>query len=280
MLIDLHLHTTASDGRLTPAQLVRRAGRKGMRVIAVTDHDSTEGLVEAYDAGREFPDLRIIPGIEISTDVPSGEIHMLGYFLDWKNPELQTILAQSRDARADRGRRMVEKLNDLGLRITWERVKEIAGDAAVGRPHVAQALLEAGYITTFAEAFDLYIGRNGPAYAEREKLTPVESVKMVARLGGFASVAHPRDIPDLEDALPELVAAGLAGIESYYYGYDREYVEYLVSLADRYGIIPTGGSDCHGIPGGAGGDVGEVDVPVSTADRMFALAEQIGALAR
>lgn len=280
MLVDLHLHTTASDGRLTPAQLVRRAGRKGMRVIAVTDHDSTEGLVEAYDAGKEFPDLRIIPGIELSTDVPSGEIHMLGYFLDWKNPELQAILAQSRDARADRGRRMVEKLNDLGMRITWERVKEIAGDAAVGRPHVAQALLEQGYINTFAEAFDLYIGRNGPAYAEREKLTPVESVQMVARLGGFAAVAHPRDIPNLEDALPELVEAGLAGIESYYYGYDREYVEYLVSLADRYRIIPTGGSDCHGIPGGAGGDVGEVDVPMSTADRMFALAERIGALAR
>lgn len=280
MFIDLHLHTTASDGRLTPAQLVRRAGRKGMRVIAVTDHDSTEGLPEAYEAGKEFPDLRIIPGIELSTDVPDGEIHMLGFFLDWKNPELQGILSDARDARADRGRRMVDKLNALGMNITWERVREIAGDAAVGRPHVAQAMLEAGYITTFAEAFDLYIGRNGPAYAEREKLTPVEAVRMVARLGGFASVAHPRDIMNLEDVLPELVEAGLAGIESYYYGYDREYVEYLVSLTERFGIIPTGGSDCHGIPGGAGGDVGEVDVPDSTAERMFALAERIGALAR
>ncbi|MCX6022048.1 MAG: PHP domain-containing protein [Chloroflexi bacterium] len=280
MLVDFHLHTTASDGRMTPTQLVRRAGRKGMRVIAITDHDSTEGLVEAYEAAKEFPDLRIIPGIELSTDVEAGEIHMLAYFIDWKTPAVQEKLSKFREGRADRGLRMVKKLNDLGMVISWERVLEIADGAAVGRPHVAQAMLEQGYVSNFSEAFDLYIGRNGPAYAEREKLTPVEAVALAKEMGGYAAVAHPRDIPDLEGALPELVDAGLAGLESYYYGYSQEYVEYLVGLANRYGIIPTGGSDCHGIPGGAGGDVGEVDIPMSSADSMLALAERLGALAR
>ncbi|MBI4498602.1 MAG: PHP domain-containing protein [Chloroflexi bacterium] len=274
MAVDLHLHTTASDGRLSPTELVRRAGRKGLRVIAITDHDSTEGLDEAMQAAQQFPQLTIIPGIELSTDIPKGEIHILAYGIDPKAPTLQELLREFRAARLDRGRRMVEKLAELGMPIPWERVLELAQGGAVGRPHVAQAMLEAGWVSSISEAFDLWIGRTGPAYAERPKLTPVEAVQMVKRLDGVTSLAHPADIPNLEDTVADLAAAGLSGIEAHYYGYAREYVDYLCRLAERHHLVPTGGSDCHGIPGGAGGDVGEVAVPLASAERLMALIRQ------
>lgn len=273
-LVDLHLHTTASDGRLTPAELVRRAGQKGLRVIAITDHDSTEGLEEAFAAAKEFSTLTIIPGIELSTDVPNGEIHMLAYFADWKSSVLQAQLQEFRAARFDRGHRMAEKLAALGMPISWDRVVELAQGGAVGRPHVAQGMLDAGWVSTIQEAFEKWIGRTGPAYAERPKLTPEEAVRMVKRMGGITSLAHPKDIPDLEQTVAELAAAGLGGIEAHYYGYTPEYVTYLCSLAERHGLIPTGGSDCHSIPGGAGGDVGEVEVPLESAERLITVIHQ------
>lgn len=277
MAVDLHLHTTASDGRLPPAEIVRRAGRKGLRVIAITDHDSTEGLDEAFETVKEFPTLSIIPGIELSTDVPDGEIHILAYGFDMSDPILQAQLTEFRAARFDRGQRMVQKLNEFGMRISWERVLEFADGGAVGRPHVAQALLEAGYVSNVSEAFDRWIGRTGPAYSERPKLTPAEAVEMVTGMGGVTSLAHPSFIPNLEVAVADLATAGLTGVECYYYGYTPEYVQYLVGLTNRFGLVATGGSDCHSIPGGAGGDVGEVDVPLSAAEGIMEAARKLHA---
>ena len=145
--VDLHLHTTCSDGRLAPSELIRLAYGQGLEVVSVTDHDSTEGLAEAYEAAREFPQMRIIPGIELSTDIPGNEIHMLGYFIKYDDPQFQDILLRFRRGRVERARLMVEKLDAQGLHLDWDRVQEIAGDGAVGRPHIALAMVEKGYCT-------------------------------------------------------------------------------------------------------------------------------------
>ena len=171
MYVDLHMHTTESDGRLTPTQLVDVAASNGARIIAITDHDSTQGLAEAYRAAEKHPQLTIIPGIELSTDIPGSEVHILGYFLDYQRPAFQDILNDFREAREDRGRRMVDKLAEMGMPVSWDRVRELAGggDGAVGRPHVAQAMVEEGYVPAIKDAFDLYIGRTGPGLCRTAK---------------------------------------------------------------------------------------------------------------
>src|SRR5688572_19731524 len=170
---DFHNHSTASDGKLTPTQLIDLAAGNGVRVFALTDHDSTEGIAEARRAAERYPDFFLLPGVELSTDIEGDEVHILGYFTYemLQNEDLQAELSRFREGRFERGRLMTEKLAEIGKPVSWERVLEIAGEASVGRPHVAQALLEAGHISTFNEAFDLYIGRDGPAYVEREKMT-------------------------------------------------------------------------------------------------------------
>ena len=274
MYVDLHMHTTVSDGRLLPAQLIALAASRGLRVIAVTDHDSTEGLGEAYATKEEYPELTIIPGIELSTDIPRSEVHILGYFIDYHDADFQVMLREFRAARVDRGQRMVEKLRDLGVIISWERVQELA-QGAVGRPHVAQAMLEGGYISSIREAFDRYIGRNGPAYADRAKLTPVEAVEAIRKVGGVAVLAHPKDLLDnLDPVLDDICAAGLVGMEVYYQGYEGELSHYLLEVCSARGLIPCGGSDFHGIDGRGEAGLGGVDVPWETAERLFATAER------
>ena len=184
-VVDLHLHTTASDGRLTPTELIKLVASRGLETIAITDHDSTEGLDEALEAGKAFPQLTVIPGMELSTDVPGSEIHILAYFIPSNDKHLQETLQRFRQGRLGRAERMVEKLNDLGVRIEWQRVQEIAGEGAVGRPHIALAMVEKGYVSRTKEAFDVYIGRNGPAYAERDKLTAQEAITLIKGWGAW-----------------------------------------------------------------------------------------------
>lgn len=273
-MVDLHLHTVASDGVLRPREVVRRAARKGLRVIAITDHDSTEGLAEALAEAEQHPGLTIIPGIELSTDIPRSEVHILGYFIDYENAGFQQTLAQFRASRYQRGERMVQKLAELGISIPWERVLHFSDGGAVGRPHVAQAMLEAGYISSVSEAFLRYIGRNGPAYVERQKMTPAEAVSLVRERSGSAVLAHPADIDEgeLEPLLDDLQAVGLAGMEVHYQGYPPELVGKLLAIAKRRGLVPCGGSDYHGPHGPGELGIGEVDVPLETAHRLFALA--------
>ena len=210
----------------------------------------------------------------MSTDIPGDEVHVLGYFLDPKDADLQEELARLRDSRRDRGRRMVEKLHDLGMNISWERVQEIAGDGAVGRPHVAQALLEKGHVGTVQEAFDRYIGRNGPAYVEREKMTPAEAVAILQQSGGLPVLAHPSETGDLEDLLPALKEAGLVGMEVYYQDYDEASVERLLTIARRHGLLPTGGSDYHGLGGEHERLPGDIPLPDEAIDAFMTLAER------
>ena len=272
--VDLHIHTTASDGRFSPEEIVRKAVELGLEVIALADHDCVDGIVPALKAAKKFPQLRIIPAVEVSTDVPDGEVHVLGYFIDYTSRELAEELARFRNSREIRAQKMVAKLADLGVHIDWRRVQEIAGDGSMARPHVAQAMLEKGYITSIREAFDKYIARDGPAYVEREKLTPVEAVALIVRTNGLPVMAHPFTVPDPEALISEMEADGLIGIEVYYNGYTADEISRLVSLADRHGLLTTGGSDYHGL-----GEIGEmmmggVDVPMGSAERLIALAER------
>jgi predicted metal-dependent phosphoesterase TrpH len=246
---DFHCHSTASDGILSPTDVVQLAYRQGVRVLALTDHDSTEGVEEARRAAAAFGDMTLISAVEMGTDIPGGEVHVLGYFLEPDNAELQATLARLREGRRGRGEGMVEKLREMGFDVTWEQVQRIAGDASVGRPHVAQALFEKGYVATVTEAFDKYIGRNGPAYVEREKMTPAEAVATIVRLGGVANLAHPADLEDLDGLLAELKAAGLSGMEVHYKLYEPEVVERLAATALKFDLIPLGGSDYHGLYG-------------------------------
>jgi len=273
-LVDLHVHSTASDGKYTPEEIVRKAAALGLRYIALTDHDCVDGIAAAAEAARAFPDIYFIPGVEISTDVPEGEIHMLGYFIDYTGRELADTLKRFRSSRENRARGMVDKLRGLGIDIDYARVTEIAGGGAIGRPHIAQAMLEKGYIENFKEAFDKYIGREGPAYVEREKMTPEDAVALVVRSGGIPVLAHPFTVKGPEQWVPVLKAAGLAGIEAYYKDNTPEDTRNTLALAEKHGLIATGGSDFHGIEDSGDVGLGGVDVPVEAALRLIKLAEK------
>jgi len=272
--VDLHIHSTASDGRLSPAEVVRKSAEAGLTVIALADHDTVEGIAPALEAAKTFPRLRVIPCLEMSTDAPKGEIHVLGYFIDYTHPELQATLRRTRNSRQERAQRMIAKMRNLGLLIDWERVQEIAGSGSIGRPHIAQAMLEKGYIASIKEAFTKYIGWGGPAYAQREKVTPGEAVELILRANGLPVLAHPLTIVDPETMVSELKAAGLVGIEAYYKDYTAEEINGLISLAERYGLIATGGSDYHGLDASTETVIGGADVPIESAEQLIALAEQ------
>ncbi len=257
--VDLHMHTTRSDGGLTPTELVELLARNDLKIASITDHDTTAGLAEALEAASLHPSLRLIPGVEISCDVAGGEIHILAYFIDASDQELQETLQRFRQGRLERGRGMVEKLTEMGMPLSWDRVLEIAGDASVGRPHVARALIEKGYVADNQEAFDKYIGRNGPAYVEREKLTPEQAIDMALDNGAMPVLAHPGYVNDLEETLPGLKKAGLVGMEVYYAKYPPEQVKQLAALAAQHDLVPCGGTDYHAVgykdepsPGAAG----------------------------
>jgi predicted metal-dependent phosphoesterase TrpH len=272
--IDLHIHSTASDGKLSPEAVVGKAAELGLTIIALTDHDSVDGIPPALAAARAFPGLRVIPGVEISTEMPYGQIHVLGYFIDYTSKELKSALESFRSSRQIRARRMIAKLHDLGIDIDWQRVQEIAGDGSIGRPHIAQVMLEKDYITSFTEAFDKYIGQGGPAYVERDKMTPVEAVELIIKSKGLPVLAHPFTVTDPEAMVIELIAAGLIGIEAYYKDYSADEIRSLVSVAKKYNLVATGGSDYHGLDDASEVMLGGVDVPLESAERLIALADK------
>ena len=272
--VDLHIHSSVSDGRFSPAEVVCKAAETGLTVIALADHDNVDGVAPALEAAKDFPGLKVIPCVEISTDVPEGEAHMLGYLIDYTHQELLATLEGMRDSRQSRAQGMIAKLANLGVPVEWERVKEIAGSGSVGRPHIAQALLEKGYITSIKEAFTKYIAWGGPAYVEREKISPAEAVALILRANGLPVLAHPLTTNDPETLISELKESSLAGLEAYYKDYTREEIDGLVSLADKYGLIVTGGSDYHGLDDSTETMIGGADVPVESVEQLISLAEQ------
>jgi predicted metal-dependent phosphoesterase TrpH len=266
---DFHTHSTASDGVLSPSELVDLVATQGVVYHALTDHDSTEGIAEARAAAARYPGYTLIPGVEMGTDIEGAEVHMLGLYLSPDDAQLQELLAGLRAGRVGRGYGIVEKLRRMGIMIEWERVRQIAGDASVGRPHIAQALVEAGYVTKVADAFDRWIGRNGPAYVERDKMTPAEAVRCIVERGGMACMAHPADLPDLDPLLAELKAAGMGAMEVFYKDYAPDTVERLRGAAERHGLLPIGGSDYHGIFGNTEPLPGNIPLPDEAIERFL-----------
>jgi len=249
--------------------VVREAEARELTAIAITDHDTTAGIDQALEAA-DGVDLEVIPGIELSAEQDTEEVHILGYYVDHHDGALQEKLDVLRRARWERARKMVEKLSRLGMSVSWERVVEIAGESrAFGRPHIAHALQEGGHVATINDAFDLYIGLGGPAYVSRYKLTPVEALEIILAAGGLPVLAHPRGQGRVLD---ELVAAGLVGLETYYHSYTVEESEALVRLAEQHHLIPTGGSDFHGHGGCGAAAWGDVWVPRQSVKRLRSLA--------
>ena len=264
--IDLHTHSLRSDGALSPADLIRRAADRGVSVLSLSDHDTLAGVAEAVAAGDALG-VRVIPASELNTESEWGDAHVLGYFID---PADEPLEARLRWLRENRGRRielMVEKLNQLGYSVSLDRVLEIAQGGALGRPHLAEALLEKGYVRSYEESFDTILAKGSPAYVARVGLSPLEAVALVRTHGGVPSLAHPGTVVGLEALLPKMVAAGLAGIEAYYGEHSPEMTERCLALARTHGLVPTGGSDFHG-RGEHGVDLGAVFVPPETIEML------------
>ena len=244
MEVDLHIHTIYSDGTDSPGEVVARAKAMGLGAVAITDHDTLEGIEPALAAGRRH-NLEIVPGVELGADYHGQEVHILGYLIDVQNRDFLARLSSIRSERELRMENMVKKLREFGIPVDLNRVRSISGDGSMGRPHLAAALLETGLVKTISEAFDRYIGYGQPAYVPRSKLTPVEAIRMIRACGGVAVLAHP-GLHSVQAPLEDLIIAGLAGLETHHPGHNRELTNYYERLAKEKGLIATGGSDYHG----------------------------------
>lgn len=275
--VDLHSHTTASDGTLAPRELVRLAARHGVRVLAVTDHDSTGGLAEAMDEAKSLPPLEVVPGLEINCDVAGAEVHVLGYCVDWEAAWFQEFLGAQREERRQRVYRIAARLAELGMPIDPEDVFALVKEGSAGRPHVAQAMVDRGYVKSVREAFDRYLSMNGPANVPRRRFTPAEAVGVIRRARGVPVLAHP-GLANRDELIPELVEAGLLGLEAFYPEHSAGQITAYREMCACLGLIATGGSDFHGPRVGGARHPGAQPVPESAwlelRDRLASLAKQ------
>jgi predicted metal-dependent phosphoesterase TrpH len=254
--------------------VVERAAANGVTAMALTDHDSTEGLGEATAAAVRIG-IRLIPGVELSTDLRSRDVHLLAYGFDVGSSELQEWLRSQRETRIGRAHRIVEILRDNGMPITVERVFEIAGEATVGRPHVARALLEKGYVQSVQEAFDRWLGDGKPGDVPRPKLSPADAIAQVHRRGGVVFCAHPGFLgDDCESVVRELTGWGLDGIEAFYKHYDSAVVTGIAALAADLGLETSGGSDYHGLGNPDDREIGDIPFPDAAVDRFLSFIDQ------
>lgn len=270
--VDLHMHTSFSDGKLSPKQLINQALKAGLSIISITDHDNVNGLEEAIQYGDRVG-VKVIPGVELSTGLFEREVHILGYFIDYKNEKLLKFLTALRYARINRLHEMISKLNDLGSKITMESITaDLSDDISVGRPHVAKALVNEGFVKTRAEAFMKYIGDNKPAFVKKPVPNAKEAIELISSIGGLSFVAHPGKIVRGE-LLDELLSYGLDGIEIIHPSHGREDIEYFSSIASQNFMLVSGGSDFHGITDREYGNMGNYVLPsyniVNMRRRLF-----------
>jgi predicted metal-dependent phosphoesterase TrpH len=249
--VDLHSHSTASDGTFAPADVVRLAKDAGLSALALTDHDTIAGLPEASATARELG-VDFLPGIEISCEVPRPmTMHMLGFGVDVNAAPLRELTNQLQSGRDDRNPRIIAKLNELNVAITMEEAEHEAGGDVIGRPHIAAVLLRKGYVSSIKQAFDKYLGQGAPAYFDRDRPTPRRGIELIRQSGGVAILAHPVQLrtendAQLERTIKDLVDLGLAGIEVIHSDHDAGLVEKYSRLADKFGLLESGGSDFHG----------------------------------
>jgi len=249
--VDLHTHSSASDGSFPPAEVVRLAKAGGLTAMALTDHDTVDGLPEAVAAGDSLG-VEIIPGVEISAQFPGGTMHILGLFVDYADGLLDQRLAVLKQARIDRNPQIIAKLNALGIPITMARVEEISGGGQVGRPHIARALMELGTVSDLQDAFDKYLGWRKPGYVSKFRFPPGQALAMIREAKGIPVLAHPFTLNQgtayaLKNVVMELKGQGLAGLEVFYSDHTREQIALYLKLAQELGLLITGGSDFHGL---------------------------------
>lgn len=247
---DFHVHSNASDGSLSPRDVIRKASEEGLDVIAITDHDTTAGIGEAVAAGKEFG-VTVIPGVEISIDFQPGTNHLCGYFIDIENDQLRSGLQFVQDARRNRNPIIVQKLNDLGLEITMPEIIEQAGGDQIGRPHFAKVLLKKGYVKDTKEAFNKYLAKGAPCYMDKQRLSLEHAAKMIKVAGGVTVLAHPAELrfnteKEYRDYFQCAKDAGVGGIESYSSHHSAEQNAMFRQMADELQMFSTGGSDFHG----------------------------------
>jgi 3',5'-nucleoside bisphosphate phosphatase len=251
-LIDLHVHTSASDGTFSPREVVFLAHRQGLKAIAITDHDTIAGNESACEAGREVG-VEVIPGVEISVEIemPRRPIHILGYFIDHTSERLHSELTSLIRYREERNPQIIQRLNSLGVQITYEEVKTAAGPGTIGRPHVAQVLVQKGYVKDGDEAFKKYLRRGAPAYVEKKRLSPEEGITLIRDAGGIPVLAHPFTIEGMKvNALEAFILRfreyGIQGVEVYYSLHTSQQTSLLETIARKHSLLTTGGSDFHG----------------------------------
>ncbi|MBM7854482.1 putative metal-dependent phosphoesterase TrpH [Desulfohalotomaculum tongense] len=266
MPADLHIHTTVSDGTDTPAQVVERALSLALQAIAITDHDTIDGVAAARQAA-EGKSIDVLAGVEISCYYNNSEVHILGYFKEPNHPQLVSALQEMRDYRLIRAQKMVDKLNAMGCDIKWSRVQEIAGEGTVGRPHIADALVERNIVPNREAAFKEYIGRGCPAYVPRKKIAPTEAIKLISQSGGIPVLAHPGTVTSI-DMLPWLINCGLKGIEVWHPHHSPLQCQYYLKQAEKWNLIPTGGSDYHGKKHDLCNRLGAVTAPMESFKRI------------
>ncbi|HEY3415333.1 MAG TPA: PHP domain-containing protein [Armatimonadota bacterium] len=265
--IDLHLHTTYSDGTLSPEDLVADAAERGVTLIAVTDHDEVGGVAPAQRAGEALG-VEVWSGVEINTRLGQNEVHILGYGFPIDSALLQDGLAHLRHGRIERMERILQRLTVLGYPLDIERVLQLAGQGSVGRPHIARALVEAGYVRSMSEAFERFIGDRGPAYVPRMRFLPEEAIALIHQAGGIASLAHPGKLGDPPTMIRRLQTSGLDAVEAYHSDHLPSAVERMLRYARNFGLAVTGGTDSHG-PGGAHEvPVGSVPVPETVIEPL------------
>jgi len=270
--IDLHLHTNLSDGVLSPTELLREVRARNLAAFAVTDHDTIDGYLELKSLIADgVPEL--VSGLELSVAVDSKDLHMLAYLFDPGNDKLSETLRAFRQERNHRGRRMVEKLNRMGMALSMEAVLEAAGDSAIGRPHIAEAMRNEGLVGNIEDAFRKYIGDHSPAYIPKNMIQPREAIELIHRAGGLAVLAHPY-INDAHKQLEALAQLGLDGLEVYHYSHSKQHVAELKRLAQKHGLLLSGGSDFHGRQDHEG-EIGAGPVPVEYLDEMKNRAREI-----
>lgn len=265
--VDLHTHSTASDGVVSPADLVNEASRRGIAVLGITDHDTLDGLPEALTTASA-QGIELIEGVELSTTTDVGEFHLLGYLIDREDARFVAKLSELSNSRLRRVRLMLAKLEDLGYEVDVNRVLVQGNSGSIGRPHVARELVRLGVVESVGEAFDKFLKSKRPAYVPREAFSPEDAIALVHSNGGVPVLAHPFSTRDPDAAVERLIPAGLAGIEVYYAEYSAEQHAYLGALADRHGLLKTGGSDFHGTSDREGRELGTAPVPPEVIHRL------------
>ncbi|TCO79879.1 PHP domain-containing protein [Marinisporobacter balticus] len=265
--IDMHVHTRASDGILSPNEIVDWAKKLGLMGIAITDHDTVEGIEDAIEASKEYSDFFVIPGIELSAIYNDVEIHVLGYFIDFKNKEIIKITDQIKNHRIQRAKLIVEKLIKIGYEITFTEVCDIAKAGAVGRPHIAKVLLRKGYVSSIQEAFEKLLIKGQDAYVERFKLTMDEAINVIENANGIPVLAHPRLI-DSKISIEDVLKKGIKGIEVYHTRHSYLHSQIYLKLAQKYNLFITGGSDYHDEMINDKPTIGSVSVPYHTIISM------------